>query len=333
MEGREHKQCGGNERCREVGGYENGGEGKCRTQQVGPGAAKVALASGRFNLEVTDTAVADITGLVRQDPSIAALGAWLDADDIKSKDFGDAKDMGKAWVHSDPDADTGADMHEDGETVAAIDMEARRSLPCSDPTDGAGCTAQKASEGRTLGERWTFTPKSGARWSMKDGMCIFFGWRLRDDAKGPTHAGAFYGVVPASGETGALSATDGFNLSGGATYKRMAAGKFAIDNSLGSDSYAGHFTGDSMLIAWFGATTDANSNGLTGTIEGFQLNDGRVQQGWSVSLKTARWNGTDSVDGLMANTGTDTADDTAIDGAANEWSIVGTASLGRTGQW
>ncbi|MDE2789723.1 MAG: hypothetical protein OXI81_04800 [Paracoccaceae bacterium] len=241
--------------------------------------------------------------------------------------------MGKARVHSNPDADTAADMHEDDETFDAIDMKAGGSLTCSESTDWAGCTVQKISEGHTLGEGWTFTPKSGAMLSMKDGMCLYFGWRLRDDAKGPTHAGEFYGVVPASGETGALSVTDSFNLSGNATYRRMSAGKFAIDNSFGSASDAGQFTADANLIARFGATTDANSNGLTGTIDDYWLNGGSAEPGWSVSTKRGRWNGPDSADELMANAGTDTADDTAIDGTADEWSIGSTALPNQTGRW
>ena len=204
---------------------------------------------------------------------------------MKSTGSGDAKVMGKARVHSNPDANISTDTHEDGETVDGIDMEARGSLTCSESTGGAGRTVRKTSAGHTFSEGWTFTPKSGAMLSMKDGVYLYFGWRLRDDAKGPTHASAFDGMVPASVETGALSATDGFNHSGSATYKRMAAGKFAIDNSFGSASDTGQFTADTMLIARFGATTDANSTGLTGTIEVFRLNGSNAKPGWSVSPK------------------------------------------------
>lgn len=174
--------------------------------------------------------------------------------------------------------------------------------------------------------------------SLKDCVCLNFGRRLRDDAKGPTHASAIDGMVPASFETGALSATVRFNLSGGATYKRTAAGKFAINDSLGSDGDASNFTADALLIAKTGATTNVNSIGLIGTVEENRLNDGSEEPGLSVSPKMARGKGTDNADELMANTGTNTADDsaiddTAIDGTADEWSISGTATSGQTGRW
>ncbi|MDE2789724.1 MAG: hypothetical protein OXI81_04805 [Paracoccaceae bacterium] len=50
----------------------------------------VAVASGGFNLDVTDTAVAGIAGLAKQDTSVAALGDWMGADDMNSTGSGDA---------------------------------------------------------------------------------------------------------------------------------------------------------------------------------------------------------------------------------------------------
>ena len=50
-----------------------GGEGQSPTRQVGADTATGAMANGGFDLEVTDTAVADITGLAKQEMSGAAI--------------------------------------------------------------------------------------------------------------------------------------------------------------------------------------------------------------------------------------------------------------------
>ena len=85
------------------------------------------------------------------------------------------------------------------------------------------------------------------------------------------------------------------------------------------------------LNAKFGVTEDDNTNGLMGTIDGFRLNDGTDDPGWSVELKRARW----STDRYQLTTTGDatTDDDHIIAGTAVEWSIDRVASPGQTGQW
>ena len=199
---------------------------------------------------------------------------------------------------------------------------------------GDTCTATPATGGGfTLAGNWTFTPGSGATVQMADTKYLQFGWWLREAATGPTHASAFYRMVAPTGDA-ALTGVGGA-LTGTVKYAGKAAGKFAINNPLGNDSDAGHFTANAMLTAKFGATTDANTNGLTGMIDGFRLNDGSSDPGWSLSLKRARWDGTNNLYSLGVNpaSATDTPDDGLISGTAVEWSIGGTAAPGQTGSW
>lgn len=196
---------------------------------------------------------------------------------------------------------------------------------------GACSAAPLSGGGVTLVGTWTFTPNEGAMISVKDADYMQFGWWVRKDSDGdPTHASAFYGQVTPTGTP--LTPSDGAGLTGSATFTGHAAGKFAVNNPLGTDSDGGHFTANAALEAKFGATTDANTNGLTGTIDGFRLNDRTADPGWSVKLNRAGWDGTSAYT-LEGGAAADNATRTEIEGAAVQWSVGGTASPGQTGQW
>ena len=164
-------------------------------------------------------------------------------------------------------------------------MDAPGTFTCT----GTSCTATIDAAGAiTLAgdaATWTFTPDAGAMLQQRDASYLRFGWWVRKDKDGPTHAGVFYGgaggTVP---DPLADTAINNANLIGKATYAGAAAGKFAISDPLrpGYDN-SGHFTADAELTADFkGAGAEST---LTGTIDEFRLNDGSDDPGWSVALR------------------------------------------------
>ena len=71
------------------------------------------------------------------------------------------------------------------------------------------------------------------------------------------------------------------SLTGTATFKGTAIGKYALDNMpLGDTLEAGHFTAAAELVADFDDATDAGT--ITGTIDEFMA--GGTERDWSVSL-------------------------------------------------
>ena len=155
---------------------------------------------------------------------------------------------------------------------------------------------------------------------MRDASYLQFGWWIRKDKDGPTHAGVIYG----SGGTTALTATtsttiDSTALVGPAKYVGKAAGKFAISDAL-RPAYdnAGHFTADAELNADFKPTGST----LDGIIDNFRLNDGSDDPGWSVELQKAPFNATGSTFGTAT---TSTGDRTV-------WTIDGNKGAS-SGSW
>lgn len=183
---------------------------------------------------------------------------------------------------------------------------------------GTVCSATATDDGITLVGDWTFTPAPGAMVSIKDDRYVYFGWWLREDADGPTHASAFYNVLAGTGGT-PLAEMSSLPVSGKATYNGQAAGKFAIRH--GADANAGHFTADAMLTAEFDGVSGTDSK-LSGTIDNFMLNDATEASDWSVSLKEAEFAGS-----AFTNVSTTAAAPAAV------WSVGGDAAPGQTGQW
>ena len=178
--------------------------------------------------------------------------------------------------------------------------EYRCASACSSTNDGSGSPS-------ALGGTWTFTPAKGAMVSRPDNTYLFYGWWVRKDSDGgPTAASAFAGVEVTGGvdanadqtAANALRAGDGTNITGSATYAGHAAGKFAMSNPLDGTGNGGHFTADAELTANFGAITESNTNGVTGTIDNFRLNDGSEDPGWSVTLsRSSGWGSNGEITG------------------------------------
>ena len=149
------------------------------------------------------------------------------------------------------------------------------------------CKASYTNTGIALSSgTWTFTPDTGAMVSMPDPEYLYFGWWLREDRDGPTHASAFQGIAQPTASADRTLALPDLTLAalqGDATYTGKAAGKFAYYNRVDKSGDAGHFTADAKLMAKFGGTSDPY--GVTGTISNFMANGQAVP--WSVKLNRA----------------------------------------------
>ena len=234
-----------------------------------------------------------------------------------------------AWMASrvmlDGLASSGTTTYEDEDEVKGSYAGATGTYMCG----AEECTAAPATGGGvTLGDGsddggWTFEPDAGAMVKVPDRTYLYFGWWVRQNNDGPTHASAFYSSM-GDNQHGEGNEANGSALTGTAKYMGVAAGKFAIN--YGDTANGGHFTADAMLNAKFGETgaDDPTTNGLTGTINNFRLNDGSDNPGWSVSLKRATWDTAGSK--YMSNGATATQ--------GTEWSISGNdPAPGQAGNW
>ena len=320
-----------------------------------------AFVSG--NLNITPGEDDSLTGLKKQDTAVAALGGWMGAHYMKALPKPSTV-TAEARVYSNPsaaksvsalddekglDAQTGltrgtdqgqrntytvaADSYKQvmlnglassGTTTYEDEDEVKGSFAGATGTYmcGANCTAAPVNTGGvTFAGTWTFVPDPGATVKDPDTTYLYFGWWVRQNKDGPTAASAFYGQQPIAAATGALATSDGGSLSGTAEYMGKAAGKFAIN--YGDTANAGHFTADAMLNAKFGTGA---TDGLSGTIDNFRLNDGSDNPGWSISLKRADWEG-DSATDMYRKMGTSGS-------PATEWSIGSNDPVpGQMGQW
>ena len=182
---------------------------------------------------------------------------------------------------------------------------------------GTDCTSTNDGKGSpsALGGTWHFKADAGAMTSPPDTTYLYYGWWVSKDSDGdPTAASAFAGEVGDVDGTG--DTADGSTLTGSATYEGHAAGKFASTRTADGSNNGGHFTADAELTAKFGAIAALNSNGVTGTIDNFRLNDGTDDPGWSVKLNRSTAWGADG----------------AITGGATVWSINGNAASA-SGGW
>lgn len=199
---------------------------------------------------------------------------------------------------------TGTTSYEEDDTVTGTYMGAAGTYKCVSDV----CTSIAAgANGIDLGTGWTFTPAGGAVLQQKDAQYLQFGWWVRKDKDGPTHAGVIYSPV-GTGLT-AVTTINSAALVGKATYMGKAAGKFAISDPL-RPAYdnAGHFTADAELMADFKETEST----LSGTIDAFRLNDGSADPGWSVALQKT-----------LFDTDKFVTDDSATTADRTVWSIDG----------
>ena len=157
--------------------------------------------------------------------------------------------------------------------------------------DGAGgeyiCTADAActvitndkGEVQTLNGTWQFDPDTGAQVPKGGTGYLEFGWWIEKDATGEvTRADAFF--RDAASPTTRVAEGD-LPTSASAKYEGHAAGKYAMQKSPAGAADHGHFTADAMLTAEFSGGTSK----LKGTVDGFRLNDGTADPGWTVTLK------------------------------------------------
>ncbi len=207
---------------------------------------------------------------------------------------------------------TGTTSYDNEDTVTGTFMKASGTYTC---TADAGCTSVVIGDGINLGTGWTFLPAPGATLQQPDANYLQFGWWIRKDKDGPTHAGAFYRPVGLTALTDAV--INSAALVGKATYAGKAAGKFAVSDPLRpAEDNAGHFTANAALEADFKATGST----LTGTIDAFRLNDGSDDPGWSIELQKAGF--------TSPSFGTGTTPD----GDQTVWSING-AKAAASGAW
>ena len=218
---------------------------------------------------------------------------------------------------------TGTESYDNTDTVSGTYLGASGTYTC---VLDAGCMAAAAgAAGTDLTAGWTFTPNAGAMLQQEDSAYLQFGWWVRMDKDGPTHAGAFYSS--SATELAAVTETviNTGALVGEATYTGKAAGKFAISDPLRpANDDAGHFTADAMLTADFkdASTDNTNQSTLSGTIDNFRLNDGSENPGWSVALQETMF--VDADDKFMTAATPD--DDQTV------WSI-GDGSGAASGAW
>ncbi|MDE0698986.1 MAG: hypothetical protein OXH76_24460 [Boseongicola sp.] len=181
------------------------------------------------------------------------------------------------------------------------------------------CTAT-ARDGKVtaLTGGWRFTPSASQTVPGVTSAYLQFGWWVRKDNDGdPVDAGTF----ARSTNTTDLPVVDatGSGFVGSASYNGVAAGKFAISDPArpaGDDS--GHFTATAMLKADF--DDDSTAGTLSGTINGFMLNDER-RSPWIVSLEEQTIVGA----GVERGTG--------VTASKTKWSLDGTNFGAAGGGW
>ena len=171
------------------------------------------------------------------------------------------------------------------------------------PTDSTTRCTSTVADGKLTGlggGTWNFRPGNNVMVSTPDDTYLYFGWWVSKNSDGePTAASAFVGTVATP--TIAAAAGDihlgwgttplevgGSSITGNATYKGAAVGKYAYRDISEGTAHGGHFEADAQLEAKFGTIATAG-NGVTGTIDNFRLNDVSDDPGWKVSLNRADW--------------------------------------------
>ena len=139
----------------------------------------------------------------------------------------------------------------------------------SDDLENA-CTVQNKGASFSFSTGWTFTPSSGTtKVRVEDAEYMWFGWWAKYTVAGE-NPWAFQ-----ANHGGAVEATVAADLTGTATYRGTAAGRYAVHQPAGGTSGAGSFTASASLEANF------DSNMVSGQITGFS-ND----PNWAVTLKS-----------------------------------------------
>ena len=182
---------------------------------------------------------------------------------------------------------------------------------CRSQVDGEG--------GIILTGGWTFKPDKNAMTSTPDNSYVAYGWWSRETATGVDVAT----FVIERGTSTEVSTTD--SVTGTASYKGGAAGKYAINNPLGNGSEAGAFTAAATLTAKFGSATAEGT--ISGMLTDFKA--GGMDKDWTVTLKGA---GTESGAPILTGGFGDNSTTTDVNESATVWTIGGTAA-DASGMW
>ncbi len=163
----------------------------------------------------------------------------------------------------------------------------------------ATCTVQNRGDTFNFGGTWVFIPSSGTtKVLVPDAQYMWFGWWARHTPGGdPTWA--------FQAKHGGEVTSDNIEvITGTATYRGTAAGRYAVYQPVGGPSSTGSFTASASLTANF------DTDSLSGSITGFS-ND----PDWTVALKPGDINNSN---GSAGNDGTDTNDPGGV-----TWTING----------
>ena len=174
------------------------------------------------------------------------------------------------------------------------------------------CTSQFGSDGDiTFAGGWVFDPSNlDAMTKTEDANYLIYGWWSRETAAGVDVATSYEATAGAAAVASGNDAALG--ISGSATYKGGAAGKYAVHNPLGDNSSSGAFTANAKLTANF---TD---NKVSGELTDFM--SGGKSMDWTVSLNVGT--AANIVSGGITGTGNTTT-----------WTMGETASDGDGGTW
>ena len=153
--------------------------------------------------------------------------------------------------------------------------------PVPDPTTGV----------IDSGELWTFVPRvAGGTIDVEDDAYVSFGWWL--NAMGTDGAYEFDAFASATGMGIAVDNLGFADVSGTATYRGAAAGKYAILSTSDDSASGGHFTAAAKLTANFDASNagegqpvDDGGVSIGGTITDFMTGE-TSRPNWKVTLTT-----------------------------------------------
>ncbi len=235
----------------------------------------------------------------------------------------------------DVSASTGGTLNFDGEIeddASTTDVdESKDATEITGAFDGAqgryscatagadGCSVTLDNDGKiTATSGWVFTPNTDETVGIPDPDYLHYGfWLKRTKEDGVVTS--YEEIETFAGSS--IAASDGNQLDsvqGSATYEGGATGvyvkKVFKPNGSIDTATSGHFTADASLKAYFGQELadqgDPGSgtiapnllNTVTGTIDNFELSGGEANE-WSVNLKGARADGTNTITGAGGATG------------------------------
>ena len=147
-----------------------------------------------------------------------------------------------------------------------------------------GCTVTVNGDGEIVAlTGWTFqatAKEADIKVAMDDADYLYFGWWKQTTTSTGVipMAGVFVGEKGSAFDAPIENGVSNVNLAASATYTGDAVGLYSWDDKVRETAHAGNFTAKAVLEA------DFDDDKITGTINGFRLNGGTTDPGWSVSL-------------------------------------------------